>query len=325
MSESVAPTPMVRSWRDIPQPVKHRAMSSGGRWRRVAQILRFGGVVVVVAGLAAGAWLVADSLGPTPRRVPEFAGAAPVRRVELITSAGGVLDRAWLDRALALPRQVSLMELDLGKLRARLLLDRQVESATVTRQFPDRLIVRITERVPVAKVRVEFAGQPRDLLVAPDGVVFEGTGFDPAMLASLPWLSGLLLVPDGAGFQPIAGLTAVTQLLADAQLSALRLYQTWLSVSLARLASDRELEVTTRNGTVIVFSATGDYFVQLATLDYLLEKLAAMPMARARIDLTLGRNVPVTIEPPAGSPGQAAAAPATTPAPLLSLDSLLQR
>lgn len=317
---------MVRSWRDIPQPVKHRAMSSGGRWRRVRQVLRLGAVVLLGAGLMAGGWFVADSLGPTPRRVPEVAGAAPVRQVELITSAGGVLDRAWLDRALALPAKISLMELDLGRLRARLLRDRQVASAVVTRQFPDRLIVRLTERVPVAKVRVEFAGQPRDLLVAPDGVVFEGTGFDPAMLASLPWLCGLLLVPDGAGFQPVAGMTAVTQLLADAQLSALRLYQTWLTVSLARLASDRELEVTTRNGTAIVFSATGDYFVQLATLDYLLEKLAGTPMARARIDLTLGRNVPVTIEPPAGTPAPtAAAAPAAPSAPLLSLDSLLQR
>jgi cell division septal protein FtsQ len=330
MSETVAPVPMVRSWRDIPQPVKPRAMSSGGRWRRTWQGLRIAGAVVLVAGLAAGGWFVAAALGPTPRRVPEFAGAAPVRRVELHTSAGGVLDRAWLDRALELPPAVSLMELELEKLRNRLLRDRQVASATITRQFPDRLIVRITERVPVARLRVELGGAPRDLLVAPDGVVFEGTGFEAGLLASLPWLSGLLLVPDGAGFQPVAGMTAVTQLLADAQLSAQRLYQTWLTVSLSRLASDRELEVTTKNGTAIVFGATGDYFVQLATLDFLLEKLSATPMARARIDLTLGRNVPVLIEratAPAGPAPVAAPAPvpAPVPAPLLSLDSLLPR
>ncbi len=314
MSEPVAPAPAVRSWRDIPQPVQARAMSPGGRWRRVRQVLHAAGVAGLAAAVAAGAWLVAGSLGPTPRRVPEVAGAAPVRRIELNTSAGGVLDQAWLERTLALPPGVSLMELDLGKLRARLLLDRQVENATVTRRFPDRLIVRLTERVPVAKVRVEFSGEPRDLLVAPDGVVFEGTGFDAAMLASLPWLSGIVLVPDGAGFQPIPGMTAVTQLLADAQLSAQRLYRTWMTVSLARLASDRELEVTTKNGSAIVFAATGDYFVQLATLDYLLAKLAGTPMARARIDLTLGRNVPVTIEPPVEPSGDAP--PALRPAPL---------
>jgi hypothetical protein len=224
-----------------------------------------------------------------------------------------VLDVPWLERTLALPRPVALMELDLERLRARVLAEGQVASASLTRQFPDRLIVHITERMPVARVRVEFGGEPRDLLVAPDGHVFQGAGFDPAMLATLPWLSGIVLVPDGAGFRPIPGMAPVAQLLADAQFSAMQLYQSWLAVSLARLAIDRELEVTTRNGTTIVFNARGDFFLQLATLDYLIEKLANTPAARARIDLTLGRNVPVMIEPPptapAGGPGPVAPAP----------------
>jgi hypothetical protein len=55
--------------------------------------------------------------------------------------------------------------------------------------------------------------------------------------------------------------------------------------------------------------------VQLATLDYLQEKLANAPAARTRIDLTLGRNVPVMIEPAAPATERPAAPPASIPSP----------
>jgi cell division protein FtsQ len=316
MSEEVWPTPVVRSWRDIPQPVKPRAMSRGGRWRRAMQILRGAGLVICSGVVGGSAWFLIDTVSRAPRELPEVARAGPLRRLELQTSAGGVLDRTWLERTLALPRDVTLMELDLERLRSRLLAEGQVESATMAREFPDRLTVRISERTPVARVRLAVAGATRDLLVAPDGFVFQGAGFDATMLAGLPWLGGIALVPEGAGFQPVPGMQPVAQLLADAQFAARDLYQTWMAVSLARLASDRELEVTTRNGTTIIFSTARDFFGQLAKLDYLVEKLADTPAARVRIDLSLGRNVPVLIEPPAAAPDapDAATAAVTLPA-----------
>ena len=317
MNAEVVNPPVIRTWRDIAQPVKPRAMSGGGRWRRAMNFVRVATLVLCGLGLAWGGWLLTGSLSRSPRHVPEVAKTVPVRHLELQTSAGGVLDGAWLERTLALPRHVALVELDLNQLRTRLLAEGQVESATITRQFPDRLIVRIAERTPVARVRIAEAGQPRDLLVAPDGHVFPGAGFDATMLEALPWLSGIALSHKGTGFRPIAGMAPVAQLLADAQFSAQNLYRSWLSVSLARLASDREIEVNTRNGTTIVFNARGDFFVQLATLDYLIEKLADTPAARARIDLTLGRNVPVMIEPPPAAPESrpSVVAPRPVPAP----------
>ena len=73
-------------------------------------------------------------------------------------------------------------------------------------------------------------------------------GFDPAMVATLPWLDGVKLARRGAGFAPIAGMKAVADLLASAKLEAEGLYRTWQVVSLARLASDGEIEVHTRDG-----------------------------------------------------------------------------
>ena len=268
-------------------------MSRGGQWRRVFAAARIGAILAFVGGVAWGGWLVVSALQENSPHMPAVAKSVPVRAPELKTTRDGVLDDAWLARTLALPRSVSLMELDLEQLRARVLSDGQVLTATLTRQFPDRLIVHVTERTPVARIRVEQAARSRDLLVARDGVVFAGSGFEPAMVGSLPWLGGVALTTEAGRFRPIARMDVVAQLLADAQLAADHLYRSWEIVSLARLESDAELEIITRDNSTIVFNAKGGFFVQLAKLDYMLEQLARLGPARMRIDLSLGREVPV--------------------------------
>jgi cell division septal protein FtsQ len=271
-------------------------MSSGGRWRLVMAVTRVTICMALVGSGLWAAWLVVNALREDPARIPAAAKSVPMKSPEL-KSTDGVLDNAWLSRTLELPPGISLLELDLERLQARLLTDQQVITATLTRQFPDRLLVQITERTPVARVRVDLGGVQRDLLVARDGAVFFGTGFDPGMLKTLPWLAGIAMVRDGAWFRPIAGMVVVARLLADAQFSAPHLYHSWQSLSLTRLAEDREIEVTLKNGTRALFTAKGSFFLQLAHFDYVLDRLARNPNLRARVDLTLGREVPVTLEP----------------------------
>jgi cell division protein FtsQ len=117
------------------------------------------------------------------------------------------------------------------------------------------------------------------------------------MLETLPWLAGIGLVTEGGRVQPIPRMPVVAQLLADAQFAAQHLYRAWQVVSLARLESDNEIEVTTRDNVTVVFSAKGTFMQQLANLDFMAEKLSRLPPARVHIDLSLGREVPVRIEP----------------------------
>ncbi len=310
-----------RSWRDIPQPVKPRAMSAGGRLRLAMAVARASGAIMLVGALGWGVWQVAGALRTNPRAMPAAAKAVPIKHVELQTSNGGVLDDAWLGRTLALAKGISLMELDLERLRARVLADGQVLTATLTRNFPDRLTVQVSERSPVARIKVSAGTEAQVMLVARDGVVYLGSNYDPLMLATLPWLGGFTLKPQGAAFRPIPGMDHVADLLARAQYEATHLYITWQIVSLERLESDHELEVTTKNGSRIVFTTTSDFFPQLAKLDNILghlrdpQRFPTARAARARIDLSLGREVPVMIEPTiAGTDGAAAASrPALAP------------
>jgi cell division protein FtsQ len=308
--DDLNPTP-TRTWRDIPQPVVPRAMSREGRWRLAMAAMRVTAVVATIGVMGWGVWLVSASVRQSPGALPAAAKAAPVKAPELRTD--GVLDNRWLARTLALPKSASLMELDLLKLQARLLAEDQVASATLTKVFPDRLVVQVSERSPVARLQVQWLGQRHTLLVARDGVVYAGEGYDPTVLETLPWLvvSPESLVPAGGHYRPIAGMELAAELLSKAGLEAEHLYNHWFAVSLLRLKTDRCIEVTTKEGSRILFSTTDDFFRQLAKLDTITDELVARaPGATATIDLTLGQNVPVTVNP--------APAPNTTPAPSLS-------
>jgi cell division protein FtsQ len=302
MSQPLVNAPQARSWRDIPQPVKPRAMSREGRWRLASSLARVLAGVAVTLVVAWGAWQVTAALQENPQKMPAAARTVPVKNFLLKTNVEGVLDASWLRQTLALPKGATLMELDLQQLRARLLADGQVSAASLTRNFPDTLEVRIAERAPVARLQAQFADSAgRTLLVARDGVVFAGMGFDAARLDELPWLAGIKLARTGGRFAPIEGMNVVADLLAQARLEADPLYATWQVVSLARLQSDREIEVRTKPGTVIVFGADGDFALQIAKLAYEWDVLAKLPTPPSKINLALGREVPVTFDAPTAS------------------------
>jgi hypothetical protein len=273
-------------------------MSREGRRRLVWSTLRLSIAVSVLAGVAFGGWQVTRALRENSRNAPAVA-AVPLNLPKLQTDGFLASDPEWLIRALALPKNATLMGLDLEQLRDRLLSQGQVNTAILTKVFPATLKVRITERTPIARVMAQLAGgEPKAFLVARDGVVFAGVGYEEPLLNTLPWLEPLKLARDGDGFVPISGMGVVADLLGKAKLEAEHLYSGWRVVSLARLNTDAEIEVRTTTGATIVFSATSDYFSQIANLDLAMDKLNAQGVAFKRINLANGRDVTVTLDKP---------------------------
>jgi hypothetical protein len=303
MSKDTISLPETRTWRDIPQQVKPRAMSPEGRRRVAAGAIRgtIGTVVLCAVVWAAGE--TAELFRGNPAAQPAAARSDRIRTLVLVTD--GVLDKTWLARTLALPPDATLMGLDLHRLRARLMDDAQVGSASVIRNFPDTLTVRISERAPVARMMAQpGAGAPEMLLVSRDGAAFAGTGFDPAVVATLPWIDGPALVRRGASFAPIEGMEAVADLLACAKLEAENLYRSWQVVSLSRLATDGEIEVHTRQGTRIIFSAREDCLRQIAKLDLVTADSTDRTRPLREVNLALGSQVPVSYGTAAPSLGE---------------------
>ena len=316
-TDNLPPTPG-RSWRDIRQEVSAPAMSQKGLRRQVFSWLKIGGFTTLAAAAAWGAYVVAHEWRTDRAALTTAVHSEPVRDVVLITD--GVLTKEWAVGMLALPKPASLMALELPVLRDRLLVNGQVRAATLTRSFPDTLVVTLQERTPVVRVQASDAnGALQQLLVAKDGVVYDGLNYDRQMLAGLPWLDGIRLVRSGRGFEAIAGMAEVSALLSKAQLEAPHLYREWLIVSLARLAERGEIVVKTRSIPEIIFSRRRDYFKQLAQLDYVIDRALLLPEPGLKsVNLSLEGQVPVQLASP---PSELASAPQ----PSFSLQPSTQR
>lgn len=302
-ADNSAPIPG-RSWRDIRQEVTPLAMSRQGRRRRLAAGAK---IVGFAAFVAVGGWAIyegAHSWSTDRANLTTAVHSAPVRDIAVVMD--GVLDRKWVESVLALPRGVTLMALDLPALRDKLLASGQVRTAVLTRKFPDVLEVTLNERTPVARVQAaDASGATRQLLVAKDGVVYDGINYDKALLATLPWLDGVRLVKADNGFAPIEGMAEVSALLSTAQLNAPHLYRDWLIVSLAHLADRDEIVVKAQDVPEILFSRKGDFFKQIAKLDWVIDETRRVDAALLQsVNLSLDGQVPVRFQ---GTPGTAAA------------------
>ena len=112
-------------------------------------------------------------------------------------------------------------------------------------------------------------------------------------------------------------------LLATARNEVPHLYANWQVLSLARLASDGEIEVQATDVERVVFGKSESFFRQLAQLDVLLDFVQAHPEKPLReINLAVARvtdgysQVPVALDlPDRASPSRPPPA-ATTPSPL---------
>jgi len=187
-----------------------------------------------------------------------------------------------------------------------------VKGVVVTKNFPSTLLVTVAERSPVARLRVETG---RDLLVARDGVVFDGKGYARDLLETLPWLDGVKLSRTKAGFAPLAHMEVVADLLVKARNEAPQLYQSWRVLDLSRMESDAEIEVRSSEIPRIIFSTELDFFTQLTRLDYARDQPG--PPVKT-INVGLGPQVVVTYDEKAAPRARPAAEPLKSATPALT-------
>ncbi len=309
--------PPSRSWKDIRQGVNPRAMSKEGHRRRWFANLKFAAICILVLGGIPAAIGLYLTWHDHPSKILDPGRNVPLKRV--VFSSDGVLDQAWAERTLALPRSASLISLDLVAAEQRLLASGQVQAVVLRRRFGDNaLVVAVREREPVARMMVQSAGGPPRLwLVAGDGVVFDGAGYEPAALNRLLWLDGVRLRRSADhGFEPIAEMRRTAELIRTAQALVPELFTGWQVVSLAAFASDHEITVRSNLIPEIVFDVGREFPKQLARLDYIVDFMrtkGSPPLQR--VNLSLGGQVPVELGEAAPLKPARASLPKTTSQP----------
>jgi cell division protein FtsQ len=143
-------------------PPRARGRRARNRWRTAFFVLA-GIAIVVGAGwaLLGNRLLVVRSVSVTGTR--------------LLTQAQ-VIDAADV------PDGTPLLSVDAGAVTRRVEAVREVASATVSKDWPDHLVIAVTERVPVVAVKMADGGYDQ---VDPDGVIVSYTKTKPAALPRL--------------------------------------------------------------------------------------------------------------------------------------------
>jgi cell division protein FtsQ len=130
-----------------------------------------------------------------------------------------LVTQAQVLAAADVPLGTPLMRIDTTQIAHRVETIRQVASATVAKDWPDRLMITVRERVPVVAVRMGGGGYD---LVDPSGVIVRWSATQPSalpvFLTSLP----------GSGLRSDPGLVQTSAVLAE--------LPSWLATSVTEVA-----------------------------------------------------------------------------------------
>jgi len=258
-----------RALRAEPHPRRERP-------RRIARIVHVLIAAAVVVGLA---------------HLPWSAVSRRALRIDRIQVEGThYLDAGRVAQIAGLGVGQSLLQLDCARARQALMLHPRVRSAEVSRQWPNAVCIRVTERLPALLVRhgVPWEIDSSGVLLAPlaDGVV-----------ADVPLLSGVSFEAWPAGAQIRS--PEVMRGLAWARALADRELQLSGQVSELDVASGRSTALLMMDGTRVLSSAWPPDTRTLSALRVVLADLKQRGTAAQEVDLRFRNQVIVRPAEPA--------------------------
>lgn len=217
-------------------------------WRPVAAVVAL--LTLVVGGL----WLVL------------FSSVLAVQGVDV--RGADQLDPATIEAAAAVPSGDPLARVDLEAVRARVEALAVVKTAEVTRQWPDRVLVRVVEREAIAVV--EIGGRVRGMDA--DGVVFRDYATAP------PALPHVRTAADTRG-EALREAAQVITALPSALVT---------TVDYVSVATVDQIELRLRDGRTVVWGSAEDSEQKAEVLEPLLG------IEGSRYDVSVPGNATVT-------------------------------
>jgi cell division septal protein FtsQ len=290
-----------QTWRELGGGDKrrNRINSHQARKRRQLQIIKLSlAFLFCILLVASVAWAV---LAFQAREAPiQLATPSkPVAGVNFYTD--GVLPTSWLGTVIEIRRDTTMMEVDIYKMKQQLEAHGQVKSASVERQFPNILKIKIKEQEPVMRMRVMGDdGQPELRIVSREGTIYRGVGYPQATLSQLPYVIPYRH-PEGSVL-PLLGIDKVADLLEITRLTQPNFYKTWQLVSLEHYSGDPEMageviEVRTSIVPRIVFGFNTSFEQQLDRLSVIFNYVQSRGNPELkRIDLSMSDSAAVQFQ-----------------------------
>lgn len=266
--------------------------SLAGRQRQ-RRIVGWLAKILIVAGLGTSLYFAASkAISWVILKNPEYNVA------DLDVQTDGVLDAERVLQTADLHKGGNIFLVNLNRAKTRIESIPEVEQVQVFRQPPNRIVVQITERKPVAWLSTARGTDTRDEVVASkNSFLIDGQGvlLQPRKVSSQDHY--LPIVRHYAG--PVAAEGAQTE--GDeikAALELIRAHQdslvaTRFQIQEIDLAKRYGLQVTDRNGTQVLFDLS-EMDRQLKRLDTYLQYTDQHGQRIQTINLLVQKNVPVT-------------------------------
>jgi cell division septal protein FtsQ len=252
--------------------------------------------IVVLAVLGFGFyWLTKFAANRFFYDNPNFA----ITQIEVETD--GHLTRDQIVKLANIRSGQSVFAVNLQEIKRDLELDPLIERAEVGRELPNRIVILVTERVPLAMICVQpvsaSASRLRPIVFYVDkyGVVMQAYALKSPR--PLPALTGIRLADLRVG-KPIQSpqVFAALDLIKQLEMSRVGIR---LDVERIDLSRSDTITVVTRSGEAIAFDP--DNISQgLRRLGLILADAERNGLALTTVDLTVQQNVPVTFRPAEG-------------------------
>ena len=280
------------SWRKIQQGRQRGNTTRTAKKRRLLILFRTSLLVLLLVTIVAGIVVLRYFGEIVKDPSPQVSNQA----LQLEFSSDGVLTEDWFRNRFGGMLYTDIRQIDVGDLKQQLESFGQVSAATVTVTLPALLVVELQERVPILRVRLKDEdGHASVLLIARDGILFDGANYPPETLRRLPGVAGLRLRRGGDGYLPVEGLGQVAELLDLAKSRLPALYRHWRVIDLSDWNPELEYRpslVRVRSSHIeeIVFSTHG-IEQQITRLGGILEHIQRYQLCQPKlIDLSFSEE-----------------------------------
>jgi len=287
VSRSKKIEPTEGCWRDIRQSASRKVVTAHARRRLLLFFAKGVFVFLLLLGAAASSWYGYIHYREGVDRMQTVRSAQPLK--EILYQTDGVLTREWVAEQLGLELGADVMALDIHAKKLQLESFGQVRGAVLRRQ-PERLVINVRERFPVARVAAREEGGVTVLLVDREGVVYRGFGYRKAELDSMPFLGGVSLRRSEGQYLPLKHMDVVADLLITANEHTPHLVPSWRVIDCSELPA--LITVRSREIEEIIFSRD-QMAPQLRRLDMIVAENRRQMTGQKRVDLSLGNQVVV--------------------------------
>ena len=276
------------SWKKIPRRAGKQAVSRDSQIVRMRRLFRFITISLGTGSAVLGLSLLGYYFVNTPKAPTIHAAAASFVNIDIETD--GVLPKAWIEFRMGLEQNLGLMQIDMSELKNAVERFPQIKDASIERQFPNTLCVKVHERFPVFRMKV--SGESQVLLVDEEGHVFRNIKFPDSMIDRLPYLAGVNLHKNGDGYHPIASVPCLSELFHEARTDFPELAREWGIVFadqliMAETFTEGYIRVESRGVKEILFRPE-NFGKQLEKLEYILDSQGGPTVSSiSRVNLSL--------------------------------------